>query len=176
MFSWDVAFCLSPGARGAVHCPPPHQPPRGTEHGYTPCYFNMLIVWPEVIFLFYCSVYVHGDVFQPLRFLSSGQFEGCSNCFSSPPSLSLPDTTVARKKCRHTTIKMLSAMTETVIRKQTTQGCYNRSMAEFHFASWRHWELRKLLKGIFSSHTSASLCSLTRGQLLMDNMHSLMCL
>lgn len=124
-----------------------------------------------------CSVYVHGDVFQPLRFRSSGQFVGWSNCFSSPPSLPLPDTTAAHKKCRHTALRMLSAMTETVIRKQTTQRCYNRSMAgsEFHFASQRQWELRKLVKGIFSSHTSASLCSLSRGQLLTDNTHSLMC-
>lgn len=54
---------------------------------------------------------------------------------------------------------MLSAMTETVIRKQTTQGCYNVSVAgsELYFASQRHWELRKLITGIFSSHTSASL-------------------
>lgn len=63
MLSWDVASCLSPGARGAVHCPPPHQPPRGTEHGYTPCYFNMLIVWPEVIFLFVVVVMYMGMSF-----------------------------------------------------------------------------------------------------------------
>lgn len=68
-------------------------------------------------------------------------------------------------------------MTETVTRKQTIQGCYNHSMAgsEFHFVSQRDWGLRKLVKGIFSSHTSVSLCSLTRDQLLTDNMHSQMC-
>lgn len=173
MFSWAVASCLSPGARGAAHCPPPHQSPRGTDRGYTPCYLNMLIVWSEVIFLFVVQCLCTWGCLSASKISKLRAVCRSEQLFllSSLPSPS-------RHYCStHTTIKMVSAMSETVIRKQTTQGCYNRSVAgsEFHFASRRHWGLRKPVKGIFRSHTSAPLCSLARGQLLTDNMHSLMC-
>lgn len=44
------------------------------------------------------NIYVDGDVFPPARFLSSERFVGWSNYFGSPPSLLLPDTTVAHTK------------------------------------------------------------------------------
>lgn len=133
----------------------------------------MLIVWPEVIFLLVVQCLctwgcLSASKIPKLRAVC--RLEQPLQLFSLPSP--------SRHYCStHTTVKMLSAM-RTVIRKQTTQGCYNRSMAgsEFHFALQRHWELRRPVKGIFSSHTSAPLCSLTRGQLLTDNMYSLMSL
>lgn len=84
---------------------PLYQSPRGREHDYKPCCTNMLIVFPEVIFLYDVLHLWIQIVLLPARFLSSEHFESFINCNSSP-LLSLPRHHLwTHKTFRNTTAK-----------------------------------------------------------------------